>query len=289
MKPTYDFANILFAGPCNLRCPYCIGRQIEPGLNQNNLNLFPLRNLEKFVTMLKKQGVTEITFTGTNTDPQLYRHEARLLAWLRERLPLVKKKGCEKGVRYALHTNGQLALSKMGVFNQYDRVCISFPAFDSTTYQKMTGSSRVPDLAEIMRQARIPVKVSCVINEHNVGQIERFLARCRTIGIKRLVLRRLYGDKRKWEILGNLRQTGLYRRNPVYDYEGMEVTYWNFSQTNSSALNLFSNGLISPHYLLTKAKRPAISHRVWGHTFNRGSRHPLPLHQPLPTQQPQPE
>ncbi|NJN98138.1 MAG: radical SAM protein [Anaerolineales bacterium] len=82
----YDFANILFAGPCNLRCPYCIGRQINPALNRNNLNEFPLRNLDGFVALIRQHGVTEVVFTGTTTDPQLYRHEARLLAWLRERL-----------------------------------------------------------------------------------------------------------------------------------------------------------------------------------------------------------
>jgi hypothetical protein len=25
---TYDFANLLFSGPCNARCPFCIGQQV---------------------------------------------------------------------------------------------------------------------------------------------------------------------------------------------------------------------------------------------------------------------
>jgi molybdenum cofactor biosynthesis enzyme MoaA len=76
----YDFANILFAGPCNLRCPYCIGRQIDPGLNRDNLNKFPLRNLGRFVHLWQSYGITDIIFTGATTDPQLYNHQARLLA-----------------------------------------------------------------------------------------------------------------------------------------------------------------------------------------------------------------
>jgi hypothetical protein len=32
----YDFANVLFAEPCNLRCPTCIGRQVDPALNRDN-------------------------------------------------------------------------------------------------------------------------------------------------------------------------------------------------------------------------------------------------------------
>lgn len=157
-------------------------------------------------------------------------------------------------MRFSLHTNGQLALRKMEVLNQYDRVCISFPSFNPETYQKMTGSTRLPELAEIMRQARVPVKLSCVINEHNVAELPEFLARCRQIGVRRLVLRQLYGDTRRWAILDELTPVGAYRDNPVYDYHGMEVTYWNFDQSSSRSLNLFSDGSISPHYLLTQAE-----------------------------------
>lgn len=269
---TYDFANILFAGPCNLRCPYCIGKQIDPALSRNNLKEFPLRNLDRFVNLLQHHRVAEITFTGTTTDPQLYCHEARLLAWLRDRLPttndepkknsafILQPSACK--VRYSLHTNGQLALRKMDVFNQYDRVCISFPSFNPATYQKMMGSPRVPDLAEIVRQSEVPIKVSAIINEHNVAGVDEFLERCGEIGIQRLVLRRLYGDTREWPILQNLSPTSYYRNNPVYDYHGLEVTYWSFDDTSSTSLNLFSDGTISGGYLLAKAKRKIRSEKL---------------------------
>ncbi len=277
----YDFANILFAGPCNLRCPYCIGKQVDPALSRNNLNKFPLQNLNKYVELLRQHRVTEIVFTGTTTDPQLYRHEARLLTWLREQLPPLTndERGImndESGqnssfipckarlhhssfVRYSLHTNGQLALRKMDVFNWYDRVCISFPSFKTETYYKMTGSWRAPNLAEIVRQAQVPIKISCIINEHNVGEVGEFLERCGEIGIKRLVFRHLYGDTREWPILNGLSQKGVYRNNPVYDYHGMEVTYWSFENTTSTSLNLFSDGTISTEYLLAKADPKAKS------------------------------
>jgi molybdenum cofactor biosynthesis enzyme MoaA len=258
MTNPYDFANILFAGPCNLRCPYCIGRQVNPALNRNNLNEFPLRNLAQFTALIRQHRIAEVVFTGTTTDPQLYRHEARLLSWLRAQLPQCLETPTNppargRGqVRYSLHTNGQLALRKMEVFNQYDRVCISFPSFNPETYQKMMGSSCVPNLAEILRQARVPVKISCVVNEHNVEELAEFLARCGALGVKRLVLRHLYGDARRWQLPPSLKLTAFYRHNPVYDYDGMEVTYWRFDQTNSTSLNLFSNGTISDRYLLTR-------------------------------------
>ncbi|MCL4302931.1 MAG: radical SAM protein [Anaerolineae bacterium] len=249
----YDFANILFAGPCNLRCPYCIGRQVNPALNRNNLKEFPLRNLDRFVALVRQREVTEVVFTGTTTDPQLYRHEARLLEWLRENLPPPSRGRVGEGVRYSLHTNGQLALRKMEVFNQYDRVCISFPSFNADTYHKLMGSPRVPDLAEIVRQAQVPVKVSCVINEHNNGELSSFLDHCGAIGVKRVVLRQLYGDTRVWTLPPQLIPRTVYRRNPVYDYSGLEVTFWRFDRTASTSINLFSDGTISDQYLLTRA------------------------------------
>jgi molybdenum cofactor biosynthesis enzyme MoaA len=241
--PTFDFANILFSGPCNLRCPYCIGKQVDPVLNRDNLSAFPLRSLGRFVALLQQYRVRQLVFTGTTTDPQLYRHEAQLIAWLREKLP---------GVQFSLHTNGQLALAKMAVLNQYDRVSISLPSFDSTVYEQMTGSRRVPDLAAILKAARVPIKLSCVLDQPNISQLGSFLARCHTLGVHRIALRRLYGDRRHWELPHELRLNGNYRDNPVYEYQGMEVTYWDFERTSSTSLNLFADGTISEEYLLTK-------------------------------------
>jgi pyruvate-formate lyase-activating enzyme len=244
---TFDFANILFAGPCNQRCPYCIGQQVNPVLNQNNLDEFPLRNLDAFVALLCRHSVRQIVLTGATTDPQLYRHEARLLHWLRKKVP---------GVQISLHTNGQLALEKMGVFNLYDRATVSFPSFDPDTFEKMTGTRRMPDLAAIVRAARIPVKVSCLIDEHNAVQVDEFLTNCRAIGVRRLVFRQLYGDTRQWDVLSHLTPVAFYRNNPIYDYYGMEVTCWNFERTTSASLNLFSDGSISTEYLLTRPTIP---------------------------------
>ena len=246
MSHTYDFANILFAGPCNLRCPYCIGKQVDPALNLNNLGEFPLRNLDAFVALLRAHRVRQIVLTGTTTDPQLYRHEARLVRRLRQRLPQA---------RLSLHTNGQLALEKIDVVNLYDRVSLSLPSFEPDTYERMTGSRRVPDLAAIVRAARVPVKISCVINEHNAGQVDAFLARCRDIGVRRVVLRQLYGDHRRRNPLCHHSAVATFRNNPVYNWDGMEVTWWNFDRTTTTSLNLFSDGTISGEYLLAKAER----------------------------------
>ncbi len=251
MRNKYDFANILFAGPCNQRCPYCIGRMVDPTLNHNNLDIFPPRNLDPFIALLRRYRVSKVVLTGTNTDPQLYRHEARLIRLLRERLP---------GVSISLHTNGQLALLKMDIFNMYDRATVSFPSFNPRTFARMTGTRQMPDLAAILRAARIPVKVSCVVTGDNVDKVIEFMARCHEIGVRRLVFRQEFGGRRTRPILTHMTPVSYYRRNPVYDYRGMEVTCWSFDSTTSTSLNLFADGTISDEYLLTRPRKVDLAH-----------------------------
>jgi MoaA/NifB/PqqE/SkfB family radical SAM enzyme len=241
--PPIDFANILFAGPCNRACPFCIGKLMPERVNHSNLSLFPPKGIDPFIAEMNRLGIRQIVFTGTTTDPQLYRFEVDLLRLLRERVMT--------GAQYSVHTNGVLAIKKMTVFNEYDRACISFPSFVPATYEKMMGSRTVPDLAAILAQARIPVKVSCVVNEHNVQEIDSFLERCGRIGVRRLVLRKLYGDQREWPLLRGLPIRNYYRGNPVVDLAGMEVTYWDFDLTSSRSINLFADGTIGTSYLLT--------------------------------------
>ena len=247
----FDFANILFAGPCNRACPFCIGRLMPDRVNVDNLDVFPPRGLEAFIDAVNGERVRDIVLTGTTTDPQLYRHEGRLLALLRERL--------HPGARIAVHTNGVLALRKIDVFNRYDRACVSFPSFVPATYARMMGSRRVPDLAAILRAAAIPVKVSCVVNEANAGEIDEFLAECHRIGVRRLVLRRLFGETRQWDILHGLPLTRRFQGNPVYDFHGMEVTYWDFDLTGMRSLNLFADGTLGTSYLITRTPELAVS------------------------------
>lgn len=242
-EPDFNFANILFGGNCNMRCPFCIGRQINPARTPDNLRKFPPRNFDRFLAQVRAYNIPEITFTGTTTDPQLYRHEAQLIRYLRRKLPLV---------RISLHTNGLLALRKMAVFNQYNRVTVSFSSFNPITHQKITGVRKMANLPEILRRATVPVKVSAIINQHTVGQMDAFLARCAAIGVRRVTLRRLFGDTRTWDILPGEMPVRYFRNNPVFNCKGMEVTVWNFQETNTRALNLFSDGSITNEYLIAE-------------------------------------
>lgn len=239
-----DFANILFAGPCNRFCPFCIGKQLPQAVQTDNLDRYPLLNQERFAREVNRLGIDQVVFTGTVTDPSLYRHQARLLTWLREHITT--------GATYSLHSNGVRALSHLHEFHLYDKACLSFPSFVPETYQRMMGSAKVPDLGLILERSRIPVKVSCLINEHNYAELDDFIRRCRELGLQRLVLRRLYGETREWRVLPDFAPVRRYRGNPVFDYHGMEVTYWNFDTSESTSINLFSDGTLGGSYLLTE-------------------------------------
>jgi MoaA/NifB/PqqE/SkfB family radical SAM enzyme len=248
MKHTYDFANILFSGHCNLRCPHCIGQAHALRAMPENLHTFPLTGLDSFIEQLKQHNVRQISLTGTNTDPQLYAYEAELLDTLRRRIP---------DVRLSLHTNGRLALQKIETFNAYDRATISLPSFEPPTYYQMTGSPQVLDLAAIVRQAAIPLKISTLLTEQNFAEIPTILARCRALGIRRMVLRKVYGETRDWQPFPDLQPVRCFGGNPVYEVNGMEVTLWDFEASRVRCLNLFSDGSISESYQLTRRESHA--------------------------------
>ena len=217
--------------------------------------------------------------------------------WMRQQIP---------GVQVSLHTNGQLAMDKMEILNRCgwvhpnDRVTVSFPSFDPVTFERMTGTRRMPDLAGSLSGSTHPGQDGCThprllpgergergrwVHRH---QMREFLARCREMGVRRVVIRRGWvhpsgwvhprqylapsrGKRRLKPLLrtegriesvlqtelraAGCRLVAAYRENPVYEYGGMEVTCWDFTQSTSRSLNLFSDGTISAEYLLIRSQK----------------------------------
>lgn len=243
----YDFANILLSGPCNLHCPHCIGLRFGSGALPNNLDEFPLRNLDYFVTLLRKFGIQQVSLTGINTEPQLYRHERALITRLRRSVP---------GVKLSLHTNGTMAFRKSATLSMYDRVTISIPSFRTDTYRAMTGSSRVPDLAAILKKLTVPdCKISVLVTDDNRHELRETMGRCAGLGIRRLVFRKLYGDRQEFDLFPEEKPDRYFGGNPVYLIDGMEVTIWDFERSQLHCLNLFSDGRVSSEYRLLQEDR----------------------------------
>ena len=249
-KP-FEFGNILFSGPCNQKCPFCIGHQLLK--TPNNLRQETLNNLDTFISLIRQSQTPKIILTGTRTDPQLYKYEENLLNRLRSNLP---------HVHISLHTNGLLAIPKLKTFRMYDSSTISMNSFEPQTYSKLHGVKQMPNLKHILKQApNVPVKLSCVLTEDNVHQMEEYLQIAKDLGIKRIALRHLYGDDRRWPIQAfqNKKPIKYHQSNPVYDFDGLQVTHWIFDNTSGRSLNLFSDGTLSDEYLLTNAPNQSVA------------------------------
>jgi MoaA/NifB/PqqE/SkfB family radical SAM enzyme len=238
---SYRFANILFSGPCNLRCPYCIGEQVPK--RPANLDVFPLRGLDRFVDALRRADTRQVSLTGTDTDPLLYRHPEALVRHLRTALP---------GVQLSLHTNGVLVLERLDVVHLFDRVCVSLPSFRRQTFHAMTGRSQPLDFAAICERVEIPLKVSTTVTRDNLDEVDEIIARCAQLGVRRLSLRRLFNSERL-PILEDETPVARFGGNPVYRRHDVEVTVWDFDSSELECLNLFSDGSLSGDYLLSLA------------------------------------
>lgn len=238
----YAFANILLAGRCNLRCPACVGRRL-PRL-PSSLERFPLPGLERFAAALRQHGVREVSLTGLDAEPQLYPYQRELLAYLRAEVP---------GVRVSLHTNGTRVLADPELFNRYDRATVSVPSLVPGTVARMTGGGRPLDLAAIVGAARLPLKLSVLVDDPNRAELPSLLARLEALGVRRVVLRRRDGDRRRWELLPGLAPARSFAGNPVYELGALEVTVWDFGRTRLRCLNLFSDGRVSARYRLARA------------------------------------
>ena len=94
-----------------------------------------------------------------------------------------------------------------------------------------------------------------MLTEDNIDQVEDYLRVAQQLGIKRVALRHICGDERRWPIRAfeNRTPVKFHQSNPVYDFEGVQVTHWIFDKTSGRSLNLFSDGTLSDEYLLTKA------------------------------------
>jgi len=237
---TPRFANILLAGPCNLRCPHCIGKNLgEPF--PANLDRFPLKNFDRFTALLRELGIRQVSLTGTDTDPLLYRHLEALLTSLRQAVP---------GVQVSLHTNGVLALARLPIVNTFDRVALSLPSLRPATCKTMTGSGRVLDLDTIAAGVTIPLKLSLLLTPDNIDQVDQVIAKCSELHVKRLVLRQLYGAEQLLDPLSGRLPVRTFGGQPVFDVNGVEVTVWDFASAQLDCVNLYSDGTLSQHYLL---------------------------------------
>lgn len=228
----YDYASILFSGKCNARCPTCIGNYPEYLGTPQNLDAQELKGLEAFLRKVSDEDVRYISLSGVNADPQQYQFETELIDKLRRTVPQAT---------LSLHTNGRLALQKSREFNSYDRATLSFPSFNDETYRKVMGVKAI-DIQEVLKKARIPVKFSMLLTEHNQGKIEDYVRQIKELGINRMAIRKLVGREDEFKIFDGVEPKKQIFGNPVYEIDGVEVTVWDYTKSTVRGLYLFPDG-----------------------------------------------
>lgn len=246
------FGNIHLSGPCNRSCYFCIGQHMMVLDRLNNLDRFPLENLDSFIEECNIQGVREINVTGSNTDPLLYKHLIKLKLYLKANVP---------DLVFGIRTNGVHALRRSEDMRLFDKASISITSFDPELYRVTMGTGSVPDMAGILElMGERPVKLNVVMCPETVdsGDILKTLDKASELGIKKVNLREPYGQPHignPLEFMGKPCKK-IYGM-PCYTYKGVEVVIWDVHWVEVESVNLYANGEVSVTYPVTRGHDPA--------------------------------
>lgn len=245
------FGNIHLSGPCNRACYFCIGQHMMALDPLNNLDTWPLKNIDLFVDECHEHGITEINVTGSNTDPLLYKHTKELREYLDKHIP---------NLRLGLRTNG--AVLRPEIWQYYDKGSISLTTFDKELYQKTMGCGSPPNirrLLEINRGKDIKVNVVMCPETVESGDIMKTIDQLGRLDVPQINVREPYGQPHIGDpFKGKLHAGSLVFGQPTYGLEKAftRVTYWDVHYVEVESVNLYANGEVSTTYPVSKGHCP---------------------------------
>lgn len=244
------FGNIHLSGPCNRACYFCIGQHMMALDPLNNLDTFPLKNLDAFVEECKKHNITEINLTGSNTDPSLYKHIPELRAYLERHIP---------NLCLGLRTNG---VAHREVWKYFDKGSISLTSFNKEIYQKTMGCGAPPNVRRILEENKDKdIKVNIVLCPEIVetGDIFDTIYRLDKLGVRTINVREPYGQPHIGDPLAKeLSLVSETHGMPTYGRikSFTKVTYWDVHYVEVESVNLYANGEVSTTYPVSKGHCP---------------------------------
>lgn len=219
--------------------------------SENNLNTYPLKNIDLFIAQCLERGVAEVNVTGTNTDSLLYKHTSALTSYLRSKLP---------GVVLGARTNGAAHLENLSF---YDKASVTVCSFDPVIYIKMMGKGSPAHLRVIKwDNPYLDLKVNVVLGPENIGEdLMNTLSILHKMGIKRVNVREPYGQPNVGDPLTNklplLEKTfGMSTYLMKDEFHSMKVTYWDVHYVEVESVNLYANGNVSMDYPITRGHDP---------------------------------
>lgn len=261
------FGNIHLSGNCNRSCYFCIGQHMMTLDPLNNLNTYPLLNLDKFIESCKNHNIKEVNVTGTNTDPLLYQHTQKLHDELLKHIP---------DLIFGIRTNGVLSEQNKDTLKLYNKGSITICSFDKKIYRNMMGGGSPPDLDKILKhyQHFTELKINIVLGEENLYKkdILNTIKHCSSFGINKINIREPYGQSHignPLEYWGFISVDTIYGM-PLYIIDGVKVCYWDVHYCEVESINLYANGVISKTYPITKGHDPVNGKVLDQSNFGKG-------------------
>ncbi len=239
------FGNIHLSGPCNRSCYFCIGQHMMALDGLNNLDRFPLDNINGFVDLCILRNISDVYLTGTNTEPMLYKHHRLLVNFLRERIPNVKL-----GIR----SNGIAVPKNLDIWKLYDKASVTICSINPEINMAMMGGAPA-DIKSIQDvSGDMDIKVNIVLGPENRSDVLDTLHYLAKSGVRRVNLREPYGQPHVGDPLNEkgLPKTADVYGMPTYCIDGMDATYWDVHYVEVDSVNLYANGRLSELYPITK-------------------------------------
>ena len=236
------FGNIHLSGPCNRRCYFCIGQHMMALDAINNLDQWPLKNIDYFIDQCIKHNINEINVTGSNTDPLLYQHLDKLHSYLSHKI---------NNLVFGIRTNG--ISFQPHHWQLIDKLSISITSLDNDLYLKTMGCGQPPNIEFIINQHK-PLKINTVLCPETVnsGDVFNTIYQLADLGIQTINLREPYGQPHIGNPLSSWICDYLTHGMPTYIVQDCHVTYWDVHYVEVESVNLYSNGKVSSTYPVSK-------------------------------------
>lgn len=259
------YGEILFLGPCNLKCFYCLSNEMHKLQKDNNNQLhtpFSMWNeFYAFLHLLKQKNINTVYLSSVTTDPLLYQYFDELVTYLQEHR-----------FKVGIRTNGYLAEKHINTLLKLDEeISFSVNAIENNINEQICGVYDIPNyisILETFRKHKKSCRISIVVNEYNVSSVFQMLDFFNEYAdvITYIQLRKVYKyeeddtqDCYFKEIVSKI-QTSCKKENSFYEskqyhYKKLIVSLWGdvFKKESISSINYFTNGLISSNNLLVPA------------------------------------
>lgn len=210
---------------CNLRCPYCMPREVfgEAYDFLPKEKILTFEEITRVASVMCRLGVRKVRLTGGEP-------------LLRRDLPALVRMLVDGGFAedIALTTNGLLLTASAKPLKEsgLHRVTVSLDALDQTVFRTMSGAERpVGDVLRGIRAARdagLPVKVNCVVQRAvNESQILPLAQWCRA---EKCTLRFIeymdVGNHNRWHVSSVVPASEILERlRAVYEFEPVDSAF----------------------------------------------------------------